>query len=182
MNRFFTAAIVALLVLATFTVASGAPAKTHVVKFDQRRMDVTSSARGDCWTTSIASRRMDAYRCMVVNSIYDPCFVVTAKIVACPSALNPNSGIRVLLTKPLPSAQRAGSPNVWMMELANGVKCNVGTGTVLPNYPYYCTGNWVCGSPQGSSVGGIEVAACGQPVSGTSITARRRFAVTAAYR
>jgi hypothetical protein len=170
--------IVAAIVFVAAT-AGNAPAATRVIVFAAHRMTAASIDRGDCWTTSIASRRRDAYRCMVRNIIYDPCFVLNSRSVACPSALKPDLGIRIALTKQLPPPQRGGARNVWMMQLANGVTCNIGTGTVVLNYPFYCTGNWVCAPPQTRP--GPQFTECGQPLSSVKVTARRRFVVSLAY-
>lgn len=37
--------------------------------------DEKNLERANCWITSLASNRHDAFRCMVVNTIYDPCFI-----------------------------------------------------------------------------------------------------------
>jgi hypothetical protein len=165
--------------LVSVATAANAFTLTRVIVFSPRGMTATAVVRGDCWTTSIASRRRDAYRCMVRNAIYDPCFVLNAKSVACPSALKPDLGTKILLTKPVPAPQRGATRNVWMMRLTNGVTCSIGTGTVVLNYPFYCTGNWVCAIPQRRP--GPWLAECGQPLSSVSVTARRRFALSTVY-
>jgi hypothetical protein len=118
---------------------------------------------------------------MAGNTIHDPCFTLGSRQVACPDALHPTSGLRLNLTEALPAPQRGNARNVWMMVLANGVTCNIGTGTTIPLFPYYCTGNWVCATPRRSPVPSVLVAQCGQPESATAVTARQQFRVARTY-
>jgi hypothetical protein len=120
-------------------------AHTAVVVFDAKTMHVTQRVDGYCWTGSIASSRSDAYRCMSANSIHDPCFTLSSREVACPSASEANSGIAISLTKPLPPSNQPNS--VWRMELQSGAQCNAATGTTIPGYPFFCTGGLVCSAP-----------------------------------
>ncbi|HTD36960.1 MAG TPA: hypothetical protein VK669_05575 [Candidatus Limnocylindrales bacterium] len=90
---------------------------------------------GSCWTRSIAApSRADAWRCMLGNEIYDPCFSAKPPgVVVCD--VNPVTGGRgfaVRLTKPLPAgeplfAARLALP--WVVQLANGEVCVPLTGT-----------------------------------------------------
>jgi hypothetical protein len=177
--RIISAVTVALVLSAV--APAGSATATRVVVFSATSMIVTKSIAGSCWTTSIASRRRDAYRCTSGNEIYDPCFRAGSKSVACPSALTPSSGVRVLLTKPLPASQAGQSHNVWMMVLANGVKCNMGTGTIMPGYPFDCTGNWICAAPIVTNADSTVFVECGQPVTATKVGALRRYSVAVAY-
>jgi len=128
-----------------FAAASTLAAHTSAVVFNAKSMHVTARQTGYCWTASIASQRSDAYRCMVENSIHDPCFVLSEHSVACPSDPASNSGVEVSLTKPLPESTIAA--NAWMMKLTSGAMCNIGTGTTIEGYPFYCSGNLVCSAP-----------------------------------
>ena len=95
------------------------------------------SKDGRCWTTSIAIPRPDAWRCMVGNEIFDPCFsLADGKSVECGS--NPSkgkSGFRLNLTEPLPkpenTAQAAAivAKSGWWLVLADGTSCTPATGT-----------------------------------------------------
>jgi hypothetical protein len=120
-------------------------AHTSVVVFDAKSMHVTERLNGYCWTGSIASERSDAFRCMTGNSIHDPCFTLSPREVACPTSAEKNEGVVISLTKPLPPANQSSS--VWRMQLESGAECNVGTGTTIPGYPFYCTGALVCSAP-----------------------------------
>ena len=143
--------VVAALGLALAASAVPAPAAptlaahTTAVVFNAKSMRVTARQTGYCWTSSIASQRSDAYRCMVANSIHDPCFMISAHAVACPSNAISNSGVVLSLTKPLPESNVTA--NAWMMQLTSGATCNIGTGTTMPGYPFYCSGNLVCSAP-----------------------------------
>jgi hypothetical protein len=154
---------------------------TQTVTFKAATMNVTQTVNGSCWTTSIASRRKDAFRCMSGNSIHDPCFAINAKTVACPENPAENSGVRIALTKALPPANSGNTHNTWMMKLSGGAMCNVGTGTVIENYPFYCTGNIVCAAPASSASGGTVYVRCGLPKNAVTVTATKRYLVTTLY-
>jgi hypothetical protein len=126
-------------------------ARTNVVTFDARSMHVSARASGSCWTASIASHRTDALRCIVGNAIHDPCFALSARSVACPASGDTRSGLLISLTKPLP--KNAGTANPWRMVLVSGTVCGIGTGTILPGYPFYCTGGLVCSVPSAIAPG-----------------------------
>jgi hypothetical protein len=148
------AAVLGLALLAQTVPAPAAPmiaAHTNVVVVDAKAMQATAHANGYCWVTSIASQRRDAYRCMVGNRIYDPCFERSQEQVACPADASKNTGLLMTLTKPLPQPHASPIDNVWQMRLASGALCSAGTGTTLPGYPFYCTGNLVCSAPPAGS-------------------------------
>jgi hypothetical protein len=97
---------------------------------------------GNCWTGSIASSRKDAWRCMVGNRIYDPCFAnpIQTKIK------NPNAfHTLVFLDDPIkkhvimlqakldPTKANPTEPShhrYWAVELAGGSICKPFTGTL----------------------------------------------------
>lgn len=174
----------ATIVAAAILLAQLAPAKTTRIAFDASTMKVTNTVTGSCWTGSLASLRSDAYRCMVGNSIHDPCFSLksNSKAVACPMNVPENTGIRITLSKPLPPANPPPkAPNAWMMTLADGAKCNMGTGTITPGYPFYCSGNLVCAAPLSQSKTAPVFVQCGKPQSGTSVTNTGHYLVTMMY-
>ncbi|HET9095857.1 MAG TPA: hypothetical protein VFN37_04295 [Candidatus Baltobacteraceae bacterium] len=138
-------------------------AHTAVVVFNARSMHVTAKQSGHCWTSSIASQRSDAYRCMAGNGIHDPCFTLSPREVACPTGIAADRGIAITLTKPLPQSNQARS--VFQMQLQSGAQCNRGTGTVIPGYPFYCAGGLVCSAPPGEPQGAVFVH-CGTPANG----------------
>ena len=181
-NLWRAAAVAVVFLCAPYAHAAGlVPAKTTTVVVTATALKSTSSFSGYCWTASIASSRADAYRCMVGNIIHDPCFMLDAKSVACPIDPAENTGIRIALTKPLPQANPGNARNAWMMELAGQVKCNIGTGTVTPGYPFYCSGGLVCAAPPANTEQPAVFVACGRPKNATSVTSAGRYLVTAMY-
>jgi hypothetical protein len=135
---------------------------TTITMYTPLHMQVIATASGSCWTTSIAIERPDAFRCMAGNSIHDPCFVTSKTIAMCPTDLLHDRGTRLNLTEALPPASSTRSGAAWAFELASGVMCEVGTGTVTPGYPYYCSTPPVCSSPKAVGSGIYEVR-CGKP-------------------
>jgi hypothetical protein len=153
----------AVLTLATVPTIA---AHTNVVVFTAKSMHVTARESGSCWTSSIASQRSDAYRCMVGNSIHDPCFMLSANSVACPTDPAANTGVVISLTKPLPAQHIAA--NAWQMQLSSGAMCNIGTGTTIPGYPFYCSGgnDLVCSAPPPGKRSGPVFVRCASAKNG----------------
>jgi hypothetical protein len=149
MNLLATLLLAIGTVAASSTPASLAAAHTNVVKYAASSMTVTGRLTGSCWTSSIASDRSDAFRCMAGNAIHDPCFVLTKTSVACPQNAFTGRGVVMTLDKPLPpAASPPAHPQAWAMLLQSGAQCARGTGTILPGYPFYCSGKLgVCGQP-----------------------------------
>jgi hypothetical protein len=101
------------------------------------------------------------------NEIYDPCFKIDAKSVACPDADALSTGIVMNLTQPLPPPQSPSpAPEAWAMVLQSGAHCNRATGTVEPGYPYYCSGaRGQCSEPDLSKVKQAYSIQCAKSVS-----------------
>jgi hypothetical protein len=132
MNDASRAALCAFaLVAAPFAAAPAAERPTRVTTYVPVIPSKTVS--GSCWTRSIAApTRADAYRCMVGNSIYDPCFVPKRRSVAV-CDVNPAAngrGFALRLTKPLPNEPVfTGRAQPWLVQLADGEVCVPLTGT-----------------------------------------------------
>jgi serine/threonine protein kinase len=93
---------------------------------------------GSCWTGSLMAQRTDAWRCMVGNYIYDPCFSDAAgDQVACPSLDNLYAVVLINITQPLPegSANTPTSTAPWEFQLADGPRCQHFSGAVGPLQP-----------------------------------------------
>jgi hypothetical protein len=80
---------------------------------------------GYCWTESIAVSRSGAWRCMIGNSIADPCFSIAELSDAVVCGANPatsDAGFLLRLTKPLPPTNGVAlpPPSPWMVVLAIG--------------------------------------------------------------
>ena len=92
MKRVLAAIAIALLATAAAP-AQTSVASTTIVKVRANALKTTSTVSGECWTTSVASPRTDAFRCMAGNAISDPCFVVDAGSVACATDVFDGQGI-----------------------------------------------------------------------------------------
>lgn len=91
---------------------------------------------GSCWTKSIAVSRTGAWRCMVGNSISDPCFTIAGDSKELVCGANPalkTRGFVLKLTKPLPKSSIAEpKPEPWLFVLADGSICEAMTATLAP--------------------------------------------------
>jgi hypothetical protein len=92
-----------------------------------------------------------------------------------------NSGLRIALTKALPVPNTGKARNAFMMQLAGGITCNMGTGTVVADYPFYCTGNLVCAAPSSSTNQRAIFVSCGKPKNSVTVTGIGRYLVTVMY-
>jgi hypothetical protein len=126
------------------------------------RIRVGQTARGYCWTSSLADARSDAFRYFVGNYIHDPCFaneVGSSRFVLCPLYQPTSKVLRIDLTKPLPANHTSGNPTryaPWAVQLASGKWCEFLTGvtgqTAGMRINYGCTGGGILiGNPQRGS-------------------------------
>ena len=128
--------VLAALVAIQCRAAGQMPTQTEIIRYTPAQ-SVANPRDGRCWTTSIAIPRPDAWRCMVGNEIFDPCFsLADGKAVEC--GANPaggKAGFRLNLTEPLPkpefTAESAAiaAKSGWLVVLADGTSCNPATGT-----------------------------------------------------
>jgi hypothetical protein len=108
------------------------------------RIPSGSPLSGSCPGTSIASERVDAYRCFVGSIIYDPCFATREpRILECDADPQQRTiGFAVQSIEPLEVHRSNDSQRPWIIELANGTVCHVeGGGTRLSIFDvpeYYC--------------------------------------------
>lgn len=92
-----------------------------------------TSATGSCFTSSDVTRRNDAWRCTVGNTLYDPCFSsgLAFGVVVCPIPWQ-NSGTEIHLTKPLPKSASKTIPSLslqpWAVETSTGSFCMLSSG------------------------------------------------------
>ena len=114
---------------------------TNIITFAPPQVLPAATQKGNCFASSIAEPfRKDAWRCMVVNSIYDPCFETPQKgVVFC--QVNPLSADSVLikLTKALPAVSLPATVQdnwAWFLTLKDGTYCSPFTGT----RPFFSTG------------------------------------------
>jgi hypothetical protein len=124
---------------------------TKVISFEAPEPLPIATKTGNCWVNSIAQPfREDAWRCMVGNSIYDPCFSTNQDgVVFC--QMNPLkiTSFIINLTEPLPTAKVPAEKQdnwAWFIKLKDGTYCSPFTGTRLPvgtDIAYYgCNSNF----------------------------------------
>jgi len=100
------------------------------------RLTVVRTAKGECFTGSLADPRRDAWRCEIGNEIADPCFSnrTVPSWVLCPEAGTPfgTNVVRLALSKALPTGlankELPGQGYPWAVKLADGKVCTFLTG------------------------------------------------------
>jgi hypothetical protein len=126
----------AILIILCVPVTSSATSskkitKTKIIKFIP---PIPSEKReGSCWTNSNIIQRSDAWRCMIGNAIFDPCYTTRDKTtIVCdskPDIAKP-TGFVLKLTKPLPTSDVPHGPSssASMIELEDGTICEAISG------------------------------------------------------
>jgi hypothetical protein len=163
---------------------------TKTVVFHPRGVQGKPLAGSCAMGESLALPRADAWRCIVGNIIYDPCFSTTphATAVICDASPFKPIGIRVQLPTPLPTHPPVNGQQVWMMQLGNGVICGFLTGATAgiqgQRINYGCTDKTVVlGNPHPDQAKRICYAVEAQlstKPSPAGPTARRIFAISIA--
>lgn len=150
-----------------------APMATNVKQFYPTGLRNIPAQRGNCWETSLAAPRLDAWRCIVTDTIYDPCFSSPnyANYVICDASPATDAlGIKVMLTDALPkSTATLADHQSWTLRLADGVVCTFLTGTtpIIDNLRvnYGCTNNAVvAGNPTAGSIWTVREALPGSNI------------------
>ena len=146
------------------------PPSTKVVRFSPSGIRGTIDTPADCWESSLAAPRANTWRCMVMNTIYDPCFSTStqASYVICDA--NPTSdtrGLKAILAHPLPASTLSSGTQAWMIHLADGPVCSFLTGASGliggERINYSCTeGAFIVGSPHISPVWMVKEVKKGQ--------------------
>jgi hypothetical protein len=104
---------------------------------------------GSCFSQSVASTLVGAWRCSSGNGIYDPCFSSAPNASAVTCVRNPvtdPAGITLSLSKPLPAwlIYPGVGQHVWTFQVGDGTTCSYLTGA-LPvvngktSVPYACS-------------------------------------------
>jgi hypothetical protein len=85
---------------------------------------VVTKANGHC-SDSHLTGRVDAWRCMANNTVYDPCFSNNnLSSLACPTSAFSKAVVLIALDRPLPLHQWADVPVFpWALRLSSGVRC-----------------------------------------------------------
>jgi len=93
---------------------------------------VVKSTYGYCWTTSDATPRKDAYRCMHGNELFDPCFRnPRGTEVACAVGVSPPKVDVLALTRKLPAPSGMRATQAFALVLAGGATCWFDTGATF---------------------------------------------------
>ena len=111
-----------------------AVAHTNIMIFTTPDILPAIQKSGKCFTSSIAAPyRKDAWRCMIANTIYDPCFETKQNgFVFCQPNPVVSDYILIKLTQVFPkaSAPAAAKDNwAWFLTLKDGTQCYPFTGT-----------------------------------------------------
>jgi hypothetical protein len=146
-------------VLQPSTAAPKPPVMKEFAPYDEAGRATVGSdpgGSGSCFATSIAVPVSGVYRCLVGNTILDPCFASvhesTPPQVAC--FADPWSrGALITLTARLPAYQPVlQQGNAWAIELADGSRCVSVTGAVPVlgdvDLSYRCSGGHVAGATE----------------------------------
>ena len=96
---------------------------------------------GACFNPSVTSNRIDAWRCAVDSTIYDPCFEIVSLITPGSSARvvcfdNPDddtTSFQLQLTEPLPARETAPAAELqpWRFQLEDGDFCRFEAGAMM---------------------------------------------------
>lgn len=139
MRSILLAALIGLLIAGCAAAPAAAPVATPTVAATQVNHYTAvapdgPTQSGTCFAGSIAAPRPDAWRCMVGNSILDPCFATgDSTVLLCePNPATGDAGTGLKLTQPLPAADGNPAdlpPSPWLVQLADGTFCTPFTGT-----------------------------------------------------
>ncbi len=149
------------LSFAAIALAQGPSRIETQVVFYTPAVPAGAAQEGSCWTRSIALDRPGAWRCVVGNAIHDPCFQVPPhpdEVVCGADPALGKTGFVMKLTKPFPTdvPPPSGSPEPWIMQLADGSVCEPFTGTRPPingePAPWFCIKPGVEPSPRTNSL------------------------------
>ncbi len=108
---------------------------TRVINFTPPT-SASQQVSGNCFVSSLAATRADAFRCMAGNEIMDPCFTVlenSSAVICVRNPLDPSTFVQMNLTKPLPPAEPVpAEKHPWFLQLADDTACNFFTGATAP--------------------------------------------------
>jgi hypothetical protein len=116
--------------------------------FGEVNQIIKEKQEGPCWQQSQRIKREDAWRCMVKDKVYDPCFIKqfgSKKEAICPESPWASNSVALDLTNPADNSQHAvldmSTTYPWAIELSSGEKClAVDEGGVFDGLPvhYQC--------------------------------------------
>ncbi|GCF11324.1 hypothetical protein [Dictyobacter arantiisoli] len=119
-------------------VANAALKSTTVNHFFPSGVRSDPAQAGNCWETSLADPRPDAWRCIVGNTIYDPCFSALQQksyVICDANPAGDTRGMKVTFLDSLPaSTATKNTARPWILQLSDGTTCTFITGaTALIN-------------------------------------------------
>lgn len=112
-----------------------------------------TTQEGSCWTSSVSTPA--GWRCMVGNSIYDPCLIATdGKTVVCGIDTPDEAEFALKLTEPLPAPDAPADMQEvpYKIELADGTTCGFMTGATTGYDDKRL--NWGCDDADSSGIFG----------------------------
>ena len=144
-----TLATTIIMTIADTSTPNPTSESTQVIVFHPEGVP-TQERTGSCWSTSDVLNRVDAWRCIADNSIYDPCFSIPGNshaVICDTSPLSDSTGFKLNLTESLP-ARGTASPvkSAWAFELADGTNCTFMGGATAAfegkRVNYSCSDGW----------------------------------------
>ncbi len=127
LSLFIVILILLCVPVSSYAFSSKKITKTKIIRFIP--LIPTEKREGSCWTNSTIIERSDAWRCMIGNEIFDPCYAARDKTtIVCGSKpdVEKPTGFVLKLTEPLPTpyVSRGPSSSASMIELEDGTICD----------------------------------------------------------
>lgn len=133
---------------------------TEVIVVQPSALSVVQETEGHCWTASSKTVRPNAWRCMEDSAIHDPCFSESNDDAFVICAVDPETGVKMNLTEPLPVSeghQKEDPSYAWILALADRSTCTFiagATGVINGERANYSCSDewWVVGLPEVDTV------------------------------
>ena len=131
LSLFMVILIILCVSVSSYADSSKKITKTKIIRFIP--LIPSEKRKGSCWTNSNIIQRSDAWRCMIGNEIFDPCYTARDKTtIVCGSSpdVEKPTGFVLKLTEPLPKpyVSRCPSSSASMIELEDGTICDAISG------------------------------------------------------
>jgi hypothetical protein len=150
---------------------------TNVIFFKPSEILPANIKIGHCFIGSVAEPfRQDAFRCMVQNEIYDPCFkTLKDGFVFCQTNPLVPEAFLIKLTKSLPLIQEVQNEQnnwAWFLKLKDGAYCSPFTGT-RPIFEEKQIAYYGCNPSDNLPAGEKQVVLMGDLITGNVWTANK---------
>ncbi len=131
LSLFMVILIILCVSVSSYADSSKKITKTKIIRFIP--LIPSEKRKGSCWTNSNIIQRSDAWRCMIGNEIFDPCYAARDKTtIVCGSKpdIEKPTGFVLKLTEPLPTpyVSKGPSSSASMIELEDGTICDAISG------------------------------------------------------